>query len=79
MRKVLTNQQVADLIERFLNGQEEYPQEWNDFIEAGRVEQRAEGFRERCYELDPLVNTPEAPNDNALAELHEMVRSLREM
>jgi hypothetical protein len=79
MRKILTTLEVANLIERFLNSKEEYPQEWNDFIEAGRVEQRAERFKRRCYELDPFVNTPEVPNENALAELKEMVRSLREM
>jgi hypothetical protein len=56
MRKMLITPEVADLIERFLDGQEKYPQEWNYFIEAGSVEQRAERFKKRCYELDPLVN-----------------------
>ena len=79
MKERLTAREAAGLIERFLNGQERYPQEWNDFIEGRKVEPRVESFRKKCYELDPLVNTPVAPDEKALAELREIAKSLRQM
>jgi hypothetical protein len=33
-RKAKTAAEIADLIERFLNGASLYPQEWNDFVES---------------------------------------------
>ena len=77
MKRTLKAAEVADLIERFLSGKELYPQEWNDFIEAGRVEQSAEPSRKRCYELDPLINRPGASNLEAIKELKNIVVDLR--
>jgi hypothetical protein len=79
MKQVLKAFEVADLIERFLNGTEAYAQEWNDFIEAGRVEQAAEPSRQRCYELDPLVNRPGASDPEAIKELKNITANLRQI
>lgn len=78
MKRALRPSDAADLIERFLNGQEMYPQEWNDFIEALRVEPAVEPYRKRCYELDPLTNRPGTPNASAVEELRKIVLALRE-
>ncbi len=71
--------EAADLIQRFLDGKELYPQEWNDFIEATKVQPEVELARKRCYELDPRVNCPNPPAPDALAELKEMVSALRKI
>lgn len=77
VKKALSVSEAAGVIERFLDGKEHYPQEWNDFIEARRVEPEAEPYRRRCYELDPLVNRPGEPDQKALAELRAMICVLR--
>jgi hypothetical protein len=77
MKRKLTARETADLIERFLNRQQTYPQEWNDFVETHSVEPQLEPLRERCYELDPLVNSHLPPDKDALAELKEIVEKLR--
>jgi hypothetical protein len=79
VKRVLGASEAADLIERFLDGKELYPQEWNDFIEATRVEPQVEPYRQRCYELDPRVNSPDPPDPEALAELKEIVPALRKI
>jgi len=68
---------VADLIERFLQGKIRYPQEWNDFVDASQRDKKIEAYRRRCYDLDPLVNRPGPQDPNALAELHKIVNELR--
>jgi hypothetical protein len=77
--KPLRAADAADLIERFLDGTERYPQEWNDFIEAMPVEGDVEQYRRSCYVLDPLVNKPGEPDAEALSELKEIVARLRAM
>jgi len=79
MRPRLQACEAADLIERFLNGSELYPQEWNDFVEGRRVEGRVEPFRRRCSEIDPLVNRPASPDLDALEELKKIASALRKM
>jgi len=69
--------EVADLIERFLDGKSLYPQEWNDFVDASQIDKRIDAYRQRCYELDPLVNRPGLPDEHALAELRQLVATLR--
>jgi hypothetical protein len=70
--------EMAQLIERFLEGNELYPQEWNDFVEVPQFEKERDAYRQRCYDLDPLVNSHEAPDLDAISELRSMVRTLRE-
>lgn len=79
MRRVLQPVDSADLIDRFLNHSELYPQEWNDFIEAVKVDPSVEPFRKRCYELDPLVNRPDEPDLDAVAELKQIALTLRKL
>jgi len=78
-KPLLRASEAADLIERFLDGKSLYPQEWNDFVEAGRVEPRVEPYRKRCDELDPRVNSHEPPDAEALAELKEIASALRKI
>jgi hypothetical protein len=70
--------EVADLIERFLEGRSLYPQEWNDFIESAQRNETAEGYRKRCDALDPLVNVPGDPDPEAVKELRLMLTKLRQ-
>jgi hypothetical protein len=79
MKPALRSAEAAALIDRFVEGKLRYPQEWNDFIEAGTVEPRVEPFRRRCYELDPLVNVQGNPNRQALAELRSISKQLADL
>jgi hypothetical protein len=47
-RKPKTPEEIADLIERFLNGTSLYPQEWNDFVECSHPDKMLDSFRKRC-------------------------------
>jgi hypothetical protein len=76
-KKSLQASEAADLIERFLDKKNRYPQEWNDFIEASQVEKSVVPYRKRCYELDPLVNRPGSPDLAAVDELRRIVAELR--
>ena len=69
--------EVADLIERFVEGRSLYPQEWNDFVESSQHDPNIDTFRKRCDQLDPLVNRPSAPDPEAVAELRSMIAALR--
>lgn len=69
--------EVADLIERFLNGRSLYPQEWNDFVDASQRNKKIDLYRKRCSELDPLVNRPGDPDPKAVSELRSMIQILR--
>jgi hypothetical protein len=77
IRKALSATDAANIIERFLDYRSIYPQEWNDFVEGLSVESNVEKYRKRSYELDPVVNTPDRPNEDAIRELREMVEALR--
>lgn len=79
MRKLLGACEVADLVERFLQDSQRYPQEWNDFVEAGQVEPQLEPYRKRCYELDPLVNRPGKADESAFEELKNIISELRDL
>ncbi len=68
---------IAELIERFLDGQSSYPQEWNDFIEVSHKDRIIEVYRKRCYDLDPVVNCPGEPDSDAMAQLRAIVSELR--
>lgn len=69
--------EVADIIERFLQGESLYPQEWNDFVEASQRDKKIDAYRRRCYQLDPLVNRPGEMDPKAVAELKTMIDELR--
>lgn len=79
MGKRLTPTEAADLIERFLDGKERYPQEWNDFIDGLSVEDRVEPYRKTCDHLDSLVNRPDGPDPEAVSEIRNIVSALRRM
>jgi hypothetical protein len=76
-KKDMSFQETAALIERFLNHESLYPQEWNDFVETSQGSKKVDQFRRRCYELDPIVNSPGIPDTAALEELRSMVDRLR--
>jgi hypothetical protein len=77
--KARTAAQIADIIERFLNENSLYPQEWNDFVECSQPEERLDCYRKKCYELDPLVNSPDPQDPKAIEELRIMVVELRRL
>jgi hypothetical protein len=79
VKRVLGASEAADLIERFLDRKELYPQEWNDFVEATKVQPEVELAQKRCYELDPRANRPDPPDPEALAELKKIVSALRKI
>jgi hypothetical protein len=70
-------QEVAQLIERFLEKKSLYPQEWNDFVDGSLRDKELDVYRKRSYELDPLVNRPGEPDPEAVAELRSMIEILR--
>jgi hypothetical protein len=49
----MNNEEVAQLIERFLEGRSLYPQEWNDFVDISQKDNVIENYRRQCDELDP--------------------------
>jgi len=75
--KPKTAMEIADIIERFINGTSLYPQEWNDFVESPSRDKSLDSYRRRCEELDPLVNSPDAQDHKALTELRAMINELR--
>jgi hypothetical protein len=70
---------AAALIDRFIVGKQRYPQEWNDFVEGAKVEPEVEPFRRRCSELDPLINRPGHPDEEALSELKGISKMLADL
>lgn len=76
-RKAKSASEIADIVERFLDGKSLYPQEWNDFVECGHPDVRLNSYRRRCYELDPLVNSPAPRDPKAQAELRRIIEELR--
>jgi hypothetical protein len=77
--KPRTAAEIADLIERFLNGRSLYPQEWNDFVECRLTDKKLDLYRKRCNELDPHVNCDDLQEAKPLAELRRMVDELRSL
>ena len=57
-KKPRTAAEIAGIIERFLDGNSLYPQEWNDFVECRERDASLDSYRRKCYELDPMVNSP---------------------
>ena len=78
-RREKTGPEIADIIERFLDGRSLYPQEWNDFVEIPQRQENLEAYRKRCDQLDPLVNRPGDMDPAAVAELKSMIKELREI
>jgi hypothetical protein len=74
-----TAREIADIVERFLGDTSLYPQEWNDFVECSQPDPKLDWYRKRCYVLDPLVNSPEPQDLDAIAELKSMVAELRHL
>ena len=74
-----TATEIADLIERFINGKSLYPQEWNDFVESKHPDRKLDLYRKRCDELDPQVNCPDPQDAKAFTELRRMVDELRSL
>ena len=69
--------EIADIIERFLNRESLYAQEWHDFVEIRLSDSKLDFYRLRCAELDPLVNCPYPRDARAMAELRSIVADLR--
>lgn len=69
--------EVAQLIQRFLDNANLYPQEWNDFVDTPQRDPDIEAYRKQCYELNPLVNRPGDPDPQALRALHSIIQQLR--
>lgn len=78
-RKSKTATEIADLIERFLNGVSLYSQEWNDFVECSHPDKMLDSYRKRCDLLDPRVNCSDPQDPKALQELRTMVQELRNL
>ena len=79
MKNQKTPGQIADIVERFLNGSSCYPQEWNDLVDCGLSDPILEAFRRRCEQLDPLVNSPAPQDFDAIAELRAIIKELRQI
>jgi hypothetical protein len=78
-RKSKSATEIADIVERFLNGTSLYRGEWNHFVECRLPDAYLDSYRKRCDELDPLVNCPGPQDARALAELRSMVEELRRL
>jgi|HubBroStandDraft_6_1064221.scaffolds.fasta_scaffold22229_2 hypothetical protein len=61
----------------FLDDKRLYPQEWNDFVDTPQHDWRMDAYRRCCYELEPIVNSPEPQDPIALSVLRSLVVSLR--
>jgi hypothetical protein len=79
MPRARTPSDIAGIIERFLNGNSLYPQEWNDFVECSVADKSLENYRKRCDFLDPLVNCPGPQDPRAIEELRQIVQELRRL
>ena len=77
MRRSRTKTEVADLVERFLDNRESYPQEWNDFVESSDPDPTIDAYRKKCYDLDPLVNSQEPVDEDTVRELRRIIEELR--
>ena len=73
----MDSEEVAQLIERFLERRSLYPQEWNDFVDTAQEDGVIENYRQQCNELDPLVNRPGVPDPDASARLKRIIEGLR--
>jgi hypothetical protein len=76
-KKNMSMEEIAQLIERFLEGRSTYPQEWNDFVDTPQEDDSIDDYRRLCYGLDPLVNRPGPPDPAAVARLKESIEHLR--
>ncbi|HET9838396.1 MAG TPA: hypothetical protein VFR84_09195 [Candidatus Angelobacter sp.] len=73
----MNREEVAQLIEGYLEGRSLYPQEWNDFVDTHQKDHIIDDYRRQCYELDPLVNRLRVPDPEAVARLRQMIEQLR--
>ncbi len=47
----MSAQEVAELIDRYLEKRSLYPQEWNDFVDTPQSNKEIEMYRRRCHQL----------------------------
>jgi len=73
----MNREEVAQLIERFLENRSLYPQEWNDFVDTSQKDRVIDDYRRECDELDPLVNRRGEPDPDAVARLKGIINQLR--
>jgi len=76
-KKNMSKLEAAVIIERFLDNESLYPQEWNDFVECKQQDPAVDAIRKRCDQLDPLVNRPGDLDRASTAELSAIVAKLR--
>ena len=69
--------EAADPIQRFLDGESAYPQEWNDVVETTQRNRQIEEIRKQSCVRDPLVNCPGEPDARAAAEWQSIVAELK--
>ena len=79
MRRGKSAREIADIVERFLNGNSLYPQEWNDFVECRQPDPKLDSYRKKCGALDPQVNSHEPQDLDAISELRSMVAELKHL
>ena len=76
---VVSARELADLIERLLNGTSGDSEEWLDFVGTERPDSLLEPYRRRCAELSLQVIPPNPQDPAAVAELRNMVGELRRL
>ncbi|MGE0109037.1 MAG: hypothetical protein AB7S81_04645 [Bdellovibrionales bacterium] len=69
----MNSEEVAGVIERFLEEKSSYFMEWNNFVDTTQDDEIIDSYRERCYELDPIFEE----HFHAVKELRAMVEYLR--
>ena len=76
-KRDLTRGQIADLVERFLDDRLANPQEWTDFVECRQRSAQMDEYRRICDELDPLINSHEPQDPDAIKRARALVFELR--
>lgn len=76
-KKEPTPMEMADIIERFLEGQSLDWTEWVEFTERRLSDERLDRYRKLCDDLDPLVNSPDPMDPVAVAKLRRIIEELR--
>jgi len=76
-KRNMNREEVAELIERFLEERSLYPQEWNDFVDTPQKDSAIDKYRRACYEVGPLVNRHGDPDPDAVARLKGIIEQLR--
>lgn len=78
MANIRQREQVAGVLERFIQSNGQDAREWNAFLEDRSLETDLRPVRDRAKQLDPMVNVHGAePEPTAMDEIRQMVATLR--